>query len=129
MPSRQINSGRARGLVMVEARRWCTTAAGALSRLQRPADAVEDLSIRVADRRKRNGARTHQSPVSVPVGGPVANTGWPARSYVMTARNAAVRLTSRAGESRQTSGSLAGLRVCMVLHAGIRWRVSRVAAD
>jgi hypothetical protein len=39
---------------------------------------------------------------------------------------AAVRLTSRAGGSRQTSGSLAGLRLCMVMHAGIRWRVSRV---
>ena len=39
---------------------------------------------------------------------------------------AAVRLTSRAGGSRQTSGSLAGLRLCMVMHARIRWRVSRV---
>ena len=34
-------------------------------------------------------ARTYQSPLSVPVGGPVANTWSPARSYVMTARNAA----------------------------------------
>jgi len=39
---------------------------------------------------------------------------------------AAVRLTSGASGSRPTSGSLAGLRLCMVLHAGIRWRVLRV---
>jgi hypothetical protein len=31
---------------------------------------------------------------------------------------AAVRLTSRAGGSRQTSGSLAGLCLCMVIHVG-----------
>src|ERR1035437_1793252 len=41
-------------------------------------------------------------------------------------RLAAIRLTSRTGGSRQTSGSLAGLRLCMVMHAGIRWRVSCV---
>ena len=40
--------------------------------------------------------------------------------------DAAVRLTSRAGGSGQTTGSLAGRRPCMVLDAGIRWRVSRI---
>ena len=50
----------------------------------------------------------------------------PAGSTARPTPFAAVRLTSRAGGSRQISGSLAGLRLCMVMRAGIRWRVSRV---